>query len=190
MQDTCPDECTQFIQSRVAWDVQKMAVHDLGAAMEGKAKLLGHPVHQMLIVFPLGLLATGMLFDVVRLVSDVLVFGEVAYWMIVAGLVGGAVAAPFGLVDWLAIPRGTRAKRVGGLHGVGNVGVLALFALSAMLRTDLPESPPTIAYVLSFAGGALSLLTAWLGGELVSRLGVGVYPDADVNAPSSLAHRR
>jgi uncharacterized membrane protein len=158
--------------------------------MEGKAKLLGHPVHQMLIVFPLGLLATGMLFDVVHLVSDVPVFGEVAYWTIVAGLIGGAVAAPFGLVDWLAIPPGTRAKRVGALHGMGNVLVLGLFAVSAMLRSALPEDVPLAAFVFSFAGGGVALFTAWLGGELVSRLGVGVYSDASVNAPSSLASRR
>lgn len=158
--------------------------------MEGKAKLLGHPVHQMLIVFPLGLLATGMMFDVVRLVSDVLVFGDVAYWMIVAGLIGGAAAAPFGFVDWLAIPPGTRAKRIGALHGMGNVLVLGFFAVSAMLRSAEPENVPLAGYVISFAGGGVALFTAWLGGELVSRLGVGVYPDASVNASSSLATRR
>ncbi|HET8696075.1 MAG TPA: DUF2231 domain-containing protein, partial [Gammaproteobacteria bacterium] len=85
--------------------------------MESKAKLLGHPIHQMLIVFPLGLLATGVVFDIIRLSTDAVLFGEVAYWMIVAGLIGGALAAPFGLVDWLSIPRGTRAKRIGALHG-------------------------------------------------------------------------
>ena len=41
--------------------------------------------------------------------------------MIVAGIIGGLAAAPFGLIDWLAIPKRTRAKRIGLLHGLGNV---------------------------------------------------------------------
>jgi uncharacterized membrane protein len=155
--------------------------------MESKAKLLGHPIHQMLIVFPLGLLATGVVFDVVYLMGDSPAFASFAYWLIISGLVGGALAAPFGLIDWLAIPPGTRAKRVGAVHGLGNVAVLALFLISVALRADAPANAPAAAYVCSFAGAALSLLTAWLGGELVDRLGVGVYPDAGVNAPSSLA---
>ena len=72
--------------------------------MESKAKLLGHPVHQMLIVFPLGLLATGVVFDVVYLASGNDGFAGVAYWLILSGIIGGLLAAPFGLIDWLAIP--------------------------------------------------------------------------------------
>jgi uncharacterized membrane protein len=142
----------------------------------------------MLIVFPLGLLATGVVFVIIRLASDAVLFGEVAYWMIVAGLIGGALAAPFGLIDWLSIPSGTRAKRIGALHGLGNVVVLVLFLISAIMRSDVPADAPGTAYVFSFAGAILSLLTAWLGGELVDRLGVGVYSNAGVDAPSSLRH--
>lgn len=80
--------------------------------MESRAKLLGHSIHQMLIVFPLGLLATAVVFDVIHLAGDQLLFAELAFWLVVSGLIGGAVAARFGLVDWLSIPRGTRAKRV------------------------------------------------------------------------------
>jgi uncharacterized membrane protein len=156
--------------------------------MESKAKLLGHPIHQMLIVFPLGLLATGVVFDIIRLASDAVLFSEVAYWMIVAGLIGGALAAPFGLIDWLSIPKGTRAKRIGAMHGLGNVVVLVLFLISAIMRSDVPADAPGIAYVFSFAGAILALFTAWLGGELVDRLGVGVYSNAGVDAPSSLRH--
>jgi hypothetical protein len=53
----------------------------------------------------------------------------------------------------------------------------------------MPDAPPVAAYVLSFAGAVLALGTAWLGGELVDRLGVGVYEDANPDAPSSLASR-
>jgi uncharacterized membrane protein len=96
------------------------------------------------------------------------------------------LAAPFGTIDWLAIPQGTRAKSVGALHAGGNVVVLLLFAASAWLRRGDPGAPAALSLVLSFGGAALSLVTAWLGGELVDRLGVGVSDGAHLDAPSSL----
>jgi uncharacterized membrane protein len=166
--------------------------------MESKAKLLGHPAHQMLIPFPFGLLATAVVFDLVYLLSadpsTENTMALVAFWMIAAGLVGGLVAAPFGLIDYLAIPQGTRARRVGMIHGLGNVAVLVLFAASLALRYYAPavvltRQPGTLALVLSFAGFLLSGLTGWLGGELVDRLGVGVDDGAHLDAPNSLSGR-
>jgi len=158
--------------------------------MESRTKLFGHPVHPMLVVFPLGLLGTAVVFDVVRLATSNGYWSEIAFWMIAAGIVAGLTAAPFGALDWLAIPSGTRASRVGFLHGVGNALVLALFALSWWMRLDTPGVPRTLALTASFVGMALALGTGWLGGELVDRLGVGVDDGANVNAPSSLTHRR
>lgn len=155
--------------------------------MEARAKLLGHPIHQMLIVFPLGLLATAVAFDLVHLVTDNGYWSEIAYWMIVAGVISGLVAAPFGTIDWMKIPAGTRAKRIGAIHGGGNVLVVLLFAASWYLRRDDPRAPETFALVLSFAGAGLSLVTAWMGGELVDRLGIGVDDGAHADAPSSLS---
>ena len=157
--------------------------------MEARAKFLGHPIHQILIVFPLGLLATAVIFDVIALVASNGYWSEIAVWMIAAGIIGGLVAALFGLIDWTKIPSGTRAKRTGLLHGVGNVVVVLLFAGSWVLRRDDPRAPESLALVLSFAGGGLALVTGWLGGELVNRLGIGVYEGANVDAPSSLSGR-
>jgi uncharacterized membrane protein len=157
--------------------------------MESRAKLLGHPVHQMLIVFPLGLLATAVIIDVIYFVNGALLFAELSYYLIIGGLIGGVLAAPFGFIDWRAIPRNTRAKRVGALHGGGNAVVLLLFLVSALLRASLPAAPSVAAYVSSFGGAALALVTAWLGGELVDRLGIGVSDGAHADAPSSLRQR-
>ncbi|MGQ3052292.1 MAG: DUF2231 domain-containing protein [Roseateles sp.] len=157
--------------------------------MESRARLLGHPVHQMLVVFPLGLLGASVAFDLIALGAGRSLMAVVAQYLILAGIVGGLMAAPFGTVDWLAIPAGTRAKSVGALHAGGNLVVLALFAASAWLRHDEPASPSVLALGLSFGGAALSLVTAWLGGELVDRLGVGVSEGAHLDAPSSLHHR-
>jgi uncharacterized membrane protein len=158
--------------------------------MESRAKLFGHPIHQMLIVFPLGLLAMALIFDIIHLVTANGYWSEIAYWMIAAGVIGGLVAAPFGLIDWLAIPAGTRAKRIGALHGGGNLVVVVLYATSWLMRRGAPQEPMMVAYALSFAGGVLALFTGWLGGELVDRLSVGVDPGAHVDAPSSLSSRR
>lgn len=155
--------------------------------MDSRAKVLGHPLHQMLIVFPLGLLATAGIFDLIHLGTGEPRWAEISFWMIVAGVIGGLVAAPPGTIDWLAIPSGTRAKAVGAWHGIGNLIVVGMFAVSAYLRWNNPGAPSTAALVLSFGGVALSLVTAWLGGELVGRLGVGVDTGAHLNAPSSLS---
>jgi hypothetical protein len=93
----------------------------------------------------------------------------------------------FGWLDWLGIPGGTRAKRLGLWHGLGNTAVLALFILSWVLRRELPAEPPTGAIVAGLSGLVLSIVTAWMGGELVYRLGVGVDGGAHLDSPSSLS---
>jgi uncharacterized membrane protein len=157
--------------------------------MEARAKMMGHSLHQMLIAFPLGLLATAVVFDLAHLVWGGAGWATASFYMIAAGIVGGLAAAVFGLVDWLAVPQPTRAYRVGLWHGLGNVGVLLLFAASWLLRRDAPTEPGMGAIVLSVLGGGLALGTAWLGGELVDRLGVGVDDGAHLDAPSSLSGR-
>lgn len=156
--------------------------------MRSRAQAFGHGIHPMLIVFPLGLLATAAIFDIIYLITDRSAFNIAAAYAIAAGVIGGLVAAVFGLVDWLPIPAGSRAKQVGAVHGLGNVVVVVLFAVSWLLRAGATDwKPGAWALVCGFAGVALALLTAWLGGELVERLGVGVHEGADVNAPSSLS---
>ena len=156
--------------------------------MESKAKLFGHAIHPILIVYPLGLLSAAVIFDVIYLATGNTTWSTVSFWMIAAGIVGGLLAAVFGLIDYLNIPGGTRASRIGLLHGLTNVGVMILFIASWLLRRDTPDVPPTVALALSFIGVAAALLGGWLGGELVERLGVGVTPNANLNAPSSLTH--
>lgn len=95
--------------------------------------------------------------------------------MIPAGLLAGVVAAVSGWIDWFAIPVYTRAKRVGLLHGAGNVLVLILFGLSWLWRSHEPGyQPTTLALIGSGLAFLLAALTGWLGGELVDRPGVGV----------------
>lgn len=154
--------------------------------METSAKAAGHAVHQQLIVFPLGLLATAVVFDVIGLVTDSSQFTSASYLMIAAGVLMGLVAAVFGLTDFLAIPKGTLAKRIGILHGAGNVVALALFAVSWLPRGGIQDNvPDTAALVLALVAVVIAVGTGRLGGELVGRLGVGI-DDAGLDAPRRL----
>ena len=157
--------------------------------MESRIKLFGHPVHPMLIPFPLGLLGTALLFDLIASFGNRDSFGQAASYMVVAGILAGLLAAVFGALDWLAIPSGTRAKRVGLLHGLGNVGVVALFALAWLVRQDDAANPDGVVLALEIVGVGVALIAGWLGGELVDRLGVGVDRGAHLDAPSSLSGR-
>src|SRR5919206_1432216 len=158
--------------------------------MESRAKALGHPIHQMLIPFPFGLLSTAVIFDIIYLLvgtpqtADTL--ATVSFWMIAAGIVGGLAAAPFGFIDYLAIPTGTRAKSVGLLHGGGNVFVLVLFALSLWMRYNSPTAahrPTTAALASGFVAFLLAGATGWLGGGPVKRPRGGGGHRAHLDAP-------
>jgi uncharacterized membrane protein len=157
--------------------------------MRSRARLFGHSIHQMLIVFPLGLLATSLIFDIVYLATGSPRFADISFWMIASGIVGGLLAAVFGFVDWLGIPARTRAKRIGAIHGLGNVVVVSLFTVSWLLRYDVPWAPGTFPMILSAIGVSIAMITGWLGGELVDRLAVGVDEGAHLDTPSSLSDR-
>jgi uncharacterized membrane protein len=157
--------------------------------MDSRAKFLGHPIHQMLIVFPLGLLATATVFDGIGKATDNPRWSESSQYMIGAGVVSGLAAAVPGVIDYLAVPHKTRAKNVGLWHGLGNVAVTGLFAASWAARRRRPGRPSNAAVAASTAGTLLALVTAWLGGELVDRLSVGVDEGAHLDAPSSLRAR-
>ena len=156
--------------------------------MRSKARLLGHPIHPMLIVLPLGLFIAAVVFDAVYLWRGHGVFATVAYWNIAGGIVGGLVAAVFGLIDWTGIPSGTRARRIGLLHGGVNVVVVVAFAIAWLTRSSAPDvTPGTGIFLLEVVALGLGSVGGWLGGELVDRLGVGVEDGAHVDAPSSLS---
>ena len=128
--------------------------------------MLGHPVHKILVVFPLGLLATSFFFDLAWLAFRREDLAVTAQWLIFSGVLGGIGASLFGVIDWLAIPRHTRAWRIGAWHGGGNTLVAVLFGVSWAIRADLPSHPEGGAIALSALGVLLTVLTAWLGSEL------------------------
>ena len=156
--------------------------------MNSRIKFLGHPLHPMLVVYPLGLWSTAVILDLIFVANGNRALPIASYWMITAGLIGGLLAAVAGFLEWLAIPSNSRAKTIGLWHGLGNLVITLLFAGSWWLRTGIQDYiPSSIAMMLSMIGFALALITGWLGAELVYRLGVGVDHGANVNAPNSLS---
>ncbi len=156
--------------------------------MRSKARFLGHPIHPMLVVIPLGLFIAAVVLDGLFYWRGDTLFATISYYNIAGGILGGLLAAAFGLIDWIAIPSGTRAKRIGALHGATNVVVVMLFAAAWLARTALPNFEPTsFVMAVEVAAIVLALLAGWLGGELVDRLGVGVDEGAHQNAPNSLS---
>ena len=156
--------------------------------MEAKAKLLGHPIHQMLVALPLGLLVGAWIADVGLFATGKVVLAEVAYWNTAGGIVMGLFAAVFGFIDWVAVPIGTRAKGIGAWHAGFNVFMLLLFTGSLLIRNFAPAHTPSLAaFGCATAGLVVAAVSGWLGGELVNRLGIGVSPNPNLNAPSSLS---
>lgn len=156
--------------------------------MESRVKFLGHPIHPMLIVFPLGLLATAVIFDILYVATATDDLATFSYYAMIAGVIGGLLAAVFGLLDWSKIPKDTRARRIGAVHGVGNVIVTGLFILSLASRWGDPTYLPNVLpMVLGLIGALIALFTAWLGGEMVYRLRVAVDDDANLNASNSIS---
>jgi uncharacterized membrane protein len=157
--------------------------------MAGKINFLGHPVHPMVIVFPLGLLPSAVACDIIFLVRHNPNWGHISYWLIAGGVVSGLFAAIFGFADWLGLDKGTRAKKIGLVHSVVMEITLVLFAISWWLRRPAPDQPTLMAIVIGIVALVFGGLGGWLGGELVYRMSVGVDFDAHVDSPSSLSGR-
>jgi uncharacterized membrane protein len=155
-----------------------------GRVHHGSVRLvpLGRPLHPMLVTLPIGAFVSSLIFDILTLTRahglPYLVDG--AYWLIGVGLVAAVLAAVFGVIDFVAIPRGTRAFRTALRHMLLNLIVLGLFLIGFIWRaTDHLELDKTRwgQLALSAVAVALLIVSVWLGNELVYRFGVRVRDD-------------
>jgi uncharacterized membrane protein len=142
----------------------------------------GHPIHPLLVTVPIGAFVCSLIFDVLTRTRahglPYLVDG--AYWLIGVGLIGALIAAVFGVMDLLVIPRGTRAFHTGVAHMLLNATVLGLFLIGFTWRaSDHLELDKVRWGQLALSAAAVSLLVvaAWLGGTLAYRFGVRVADD-------------
>lgn len=138
------------------------------------ARIAGHPIHPMLIPFPIVFFVSALVTDLVFLSEGDAVWAQASWWLLLSGLVAAALAATAGLVDFLG---DRRIRSIGAAwgHMIGNIVAVALEAVNLLLRTDDPAGAVEgTGVVLSGVVVAILLVTGWLGGNLVFRHGVGV----------------
>jgi uncharacterized membrane protein len=136
----------------------------------------GHPFHPVLVTVPIGAWVASLVFDIVALAGDDdATFAKGAYWLICIGIIGALVAAVFGVLDLLTIPRGTPAFRTGLTHMALNLTVVVLYVINLGVRAsgDIDESSVG-GFVLSLVALGLLSFSGWLGGKLSYRYGVRV----------------
>ena len=136
-----------------------------------RARMATHPIHPMLVVLPLGLWVAALAFDIVQAFTGNAMWRTLAFWNIVAGIIGALLAAGPGFVDYLTLT--DRAGRLGTWHMILNLAAVAVFAVNAFVRTRVGvESWWPLA--LSLIGVVGVLVSGWLGGEMVYAERVGV----------------
>ena len=157
--------------------------------MRTPASIAGHPIHPMIVPIAIGGLILSFVFDIVCLVTgQATPWSTVAYYTMIGGIVGAVAAAVFGLADLASLPAG-HAKRIGLVHMVINLLVVALFICNVWMRHARPDAAPGGApLLLSLFGVLLLAISGWLGGKLVFEAGVGVSGEAEPT--TSAAPRR
>ena len=154
--------------------------------MASPASIARHPIHPILIPFPIALWVFSLVADVIYLWRGNTVWRDyVAFYALLGGIIGGAVAAVPGLIDWLSL-KDPEAVKVANWHARLNVIALLIFVASFYLRTTggarMIGGSYAIPAALSVLGVILIAISGWLGGELVFRHGVAVNPQSDTAA--------
>ncbi|OPC77129.1 hypothetical protein B4N89_41965 [Embleya scabrispora] len=153
------------------------------APVYSKARVAGHPLHPMLVAFPIAGYTGTLVGLIVYAVRDGQFWLNFSILMNVVGVAGAVLAALPGLVDLAAgIPKGHPAKRVGMRHAALNVLSLALFAIVLGVYASHwngPARSATLGITLAAIGVASMLAAGFLGWSLVQDHHVGVRSDAE-----------
>jgi uncharacterized membrane protein len=139
------------------------------------AAIAGHPIHPMLVVFPIAFLVGALATDLAFWRTGDHFWALASQWLLAAGVVMGALAAAAGLIEFLTISR-VRSLVAGWVHFLGSVAaiLIALWNLLHRLGGDPSAVIVPFGLVLSAVVVALFLVTGWLGGELVFRHRIGI----------------
>lgn len=155
--------------------------------MDSKASIMGHPIHPMLVMFPLGLFPVALLFDVIWVVTGDVLWLTFASWLLAIGVVTTLVAMVPGFIDYRSTVRPHDAARpTATKHMITGLVTFAIFAVALLVRS-LSGAWPAGADAADFSGafvtgsillnvlGNLALgVQGYLGGSLVYEHGVGV----------------
>ena len=144
--------------------------------MKSRAQFKGHPLHPILVCFPIAFYTGTLLFDVLaKTYSPEFLF--TAYNLEIAALIGAAVAAIPGIIDYIfTVPPDSTAKKRGGRHALTNVAVILFYGAALIYRANNEVPNINILIALEGAGWILLLFAGWMGGTLVYRNQIGVDP--------------
>jgi len=136
----------------------------------------GHPFHPILVTIPIGTWTASVIFDIIGLFADDATPYTIGAQILIAiGVVGGVVAAVFGLLDLATLARGTAARRTALIHMGLNLGAVVLFAVNWAVRASQDhDEVSVVGLVLSVIGLLAVGVSGWLGGKLAYRYGVRV----------------
>lgn len=144
------------------------------------ARIAGHPIHPMLVPFPIVLLVATLLSDVAYWQTREPFWATASFYLLSAGVLMALAAALAGFTDFLG-DRRIRALAHAWQHMIGNIAVVLLSIFNLLIRIGDPQGAILPAGLLiSAAVGLLLLFTGWLGGDLVFHHRVGVrdnHPD-------------
>lgn len=141
------------------------------------AQIAGHPIHPMLVGFPIAFFLSALASDVAHVATGEERWAHTSAWLLGAGLVSSVGAAAAGMADYLGDSRVRRSK-VATIHMVGNVAAVALETANFLIRKggDAPDAVRPAGLSLSAISAGILGVTAALGGSLVYKQRVGVSP--------------
>ena len=148
--------------------------------MSSPASVAKHPIHPMLVVFPIGLWTFSLVCDVAYATGwGDPIWSDMAFYTMAGGIAGALLAAVPGFIDFLSLSGGVRSIAL--THLLINLGIVGLYALDLFLRLgSIPGAILPIA--LSSLGMVLLGVSGWLGGELVYVHNIGVEPQSGSRA--------
>lgn len=143
--------------------------------MATPASIHKHPIHPMLIAFPIALWIFSFVCDVIHLMGwGGVIWNDMAFYTMIGGLLGALAAAVPGYIDYRSITD-PAVKRVGRWHMVINLTIVVLFVLNILLRANSAPGA-RVPVLLSIIAIAMLGVSGWLGGELVYVHGIAVEP--------------
>lgn len=142
------------------------------------AQIGGHPIHPMLIPFPITCLVGALVTDIFFLNSGDRGFAIASQWLIGFGVGTGLLAAAFGLIDYMGDDR-IRRLGVALQHMLANVTAVAVSIINFAIRLDDPTDVGSLGVYLSGAVVLILLYSGWLGGHMVYRHRVAVQETPD-----------
>jgi uncharacterized membrane protein len=143
----------------------------------------GHPIHPILVQFPIAFLVGAMLSDIVFCFVRDSFWALASYWLIVGGMVGGVAAALTGMLDFLRIER-VRKRTAGWAHMILNIVALTLTLVNLIIRWNHPVSAVLPwGIILSLVVSTALGISGWYGGELVYRHKISVIGNGNPNYP-------